>query len=391
MINHFKSQIDEYLEYLSDCEYIEECGYFINIALNYFEKTREDKCKVGVTSTAFPELFIRASGATPVYLFGGYEGNTNEVEEIFPQISDHAIKASMNLLFDEKMSFESSLKGVIVPMTNDSNRKIATYLKEKGYKVLSIEAVPYVLNQTAGNYIREQRVFLRNLTKLTKQWITKRRLLEASRKITASHKLFLRIDESDLETKLKIFLKETYYLTTDIDKWQSEMEVLLDIVPVARKQDEALLLMGGQIQFPSYKIGLILEETGITNYRTQCCVPYPYDYSSLDETQSLLGLYKQILDIHYKNQYSSETLGNDILNFGKETKAVIFHLLKGQLLSAYYADKVEKNCIAQNIPFLCIETDYTKADKEQVKIRIEAFTELLKVRRRSEKSERKMA
>ena len=120
-------------------------------------------------------------------------------------------------------------------------------------------------------------------------------------------------------------------------------------------------------------------------------MPYPYDYSALNEKASLYQLCKQIYDIHYKNEYSSEALGSHKVSFDEKTQAVIFHLLKGQLLSAYYADKVEKNCIAQNIPFLCIETDCTKADKEQIKIRIEAFTELLQVNRRSGNREKKMA
>ena len=75
-------------------------------------------------------------------------------------------------------------------------------------------------------------------------------------------------------------------------------------------------------------------------------------------------------------------------NSDDETDAVLFHLLKGQLPAAYYANKVEKSCIDEDIPFICVETDYTKADKEQVKIRIEAFTELLKVKNKSDKRRR---
>lgn len=388
---HFKSQIDEYMTYLSDCEHIESCKYFVDIASNYFEKASNDKNQIGITSTTFPEIFIRACGAKPVYLLGGYEGNIGEVDEIFPQISDHTTKAVVNLLLNKEMPFEKSLKGVVVPITNDSNRKIAPYLEAHGYKVIRVDNTAFVLEHTPSNYKKQQSTFLIGLMKVLKRPITKKRLLESARQITKSHQLFESIDKAQLATKLKIFLKETYYLTSDMETWQKEVEKLLSIVPRAAEGEKQLHLVGGDIQFPNHKVGLILEETGIQNYTSACSVLYPYDYSALNEKASLYQLCKQIYDIHYKNEYSSEALGSHKVSFDEKTQAVIFHLLKGQLLSAYYADKVEKNCIAQNIPFLCIETDCTKADKEQIKIRIEAFTELLQVNRRSGNREKKMA
>lgn len=391
MKNHFKRQIDEYITYLSDCEYIESCKYFIAIASNYFEKASNNKNQIGITTTTFPEIFIRACGASPVYLLGGYEGNIEEVEDIFPQISDYTTKAVANLLLNKEMPFEKSLKGVIVPITNDSNRKIATYLESHGYKVIRMDNTAFVLNHTPEAYKKQQSAFLNTLIKMLRRPMTKRRLLESAGKITKSHQLFVKIDEAQIETKLKIFLKETYYLTNDMETWQKEVEKLLSRVPRIENKEKQLLLVGGAIQFPNHKVGLILEETGVQNYRSECSVPYPYDYSGLNEKLPLFLLCKQIYNIHYKNEYSSEALGSDKVSFDKNTRAVIFHLLKGQLLSAYYADKVEKNCIAQNIPFLCIETDCTKADREQIKIRIEAFTELLNVNRRSEACEKQMA
>ena len=44
---------------------------------------------------------------------------------------------------------------------------------------------------------------------------------------------------------------------------------------------------------------------------------------------------------------------------------------------AYEAERIEKAAIRAGIPFVCIETDYTNADTEQIRIRLEAFSELL--------------
>lgn len=59
-------------------------------------------------------------------------------------------------------------------------------------------------------------------------------------------------------------------------------------------------------------------------------------------------------------------------------QGVIYHVLKGQLNYAYEAERLEKAAIKKGIPFVCIETDYTNADVEQIRIRLEAFSELLK-------------
>lgn len=386
MKKDFLEQAEEYIDYISDCECINQCQYFIDIVSSYLDNLHDGKKnRIGITSVAFPELFIRACGGDPVYIAGGYSRISGEADDMFPQISDCITKNIVNILFDKELNLKEKLEGVVVYVTNDSHRKIPYYLKENGYKVISNDNAPFLFDFTPESFKKEQKEIIKNITKITKCRLTKSKLIENARKITKSHYLFKKIDKSSLETKLKIFLKESYYLTSDIDKWQNEIEKLLMDIPVNDESVENLLITGCDIQFPNYKMYSILEETGITDYSSECCVPYPYDYRELNEDASLFMILKQVYDIHYKNQYCSSTISSNEIKFEENPNAVLFHLLKGQLPLAYHANKLEKNCIENNIPFLCVETDYTKADKEQVKIRVEAFTELLNVRKKYDK------
>ncbi|MGN0143618.1 MAG: 2-hydroxyacyl-CoA dehydratase, partial [Clostridium sp.] len=397
MRNSFNNQVSEYIKYISDCGSSDQLKYFIDVAKNYLNNLDENNSKmIGITSVNFPELFIRVCDMTPVYILGGCEGVNNEVDEIFPQVSDSVTKSAISLLFDESMPFIKNLEGIVAYVTNDSNRKMPYYLEKKGYKVLSIESLPFLSHVTKALFRKSQNEFLMSLMKLSHRIITKKKLIKYTRMITKSHNLFKQIDESVLETKVKIFLKESYYLAMDIEQWQKEVEILLNKIKSNKNifkddsiDNDNLMIIGCEIQFPNFKISSILEESGIKHYKSRCCVPYPCDYSELDENRSLIGLLNQIHDIHYRNTPKINILGSDKTEFDSNTNAVLFHLLKGQLLSAYYANKVEQICINMDIPFLCVETDYTKADKEQVKIRIEAFTELLKVKNKSDKRRKK--
>lgn len=111
-------------------------------------------------------------------------------------------------------------------------------------------------------------------------------------------------------------------------------------------------------------------------YHNFCSAPYPADYSKLCQTNNLPSLLEQLHQIHYElSRDDARALYGGAVH---KVSGVIFHLLKGQLKYAYEAELVEKSAIQQGIPFICVETDYSDADHEQVKIRLEGFAELLR-------------
>ena len=59
---------------------------------------------------------------------------------------------------------------------------------------------------------------------------------------------------------------------------------------------------------------------------------------------------------------------------------VVYCVLKGQIEYDFELERVETLCNELNIPVFRLETDYNQQDVEQLRIRMEAFSEMLRQR-----------
>ena len=66
-------------------------------------------------------------------------------------------------------------------------------------------------------------------------------------------------------------------------------------------------------------------------------------------------------------------------------EGVIYHVLRGCLVYDFEYRKTEEELDKLGIPVIRLETDYNEEDIEQLRIRIEAFIEMIKLRKVMEK------
>ena len=59
---------------------------------------------------------------------------------------------------------------------------------------------------------------------------------------------------------------------------------------------------------------------------------------------------------------------------------IVYHVLRGCLVYDFEYQLIEEEMGKLGIPIICVETDYNEEDIEQLRIRIEAFVELIKLR-----------
>lgn len=105
------------------------------------------------------------------------------------------------------------------------------------------------------------------------------------------------------------------------------------------------------------------------------------NYRELDVAKGSVS--KASIAFQHKSAFNSGTISNvERVELPKNTDGIIYYRLKGQTSQAYEAERMEELAIAQNVPFLCVETDYTYTDSEQMKIRVEAFYEMLSANKR---------
>lgn len=61
-------------------------------------------------------------------------------------------------------------------------------------------------------------------------------------------------------------------------------------------------------------------------------------------------------------------------------QGVIYHVLRGCLVYDYEYQVLEEELGKYGIPIIRVESDYNEEDVEQLRIRIEAFIELIKLK-----------
>jgi benzoyl-CoA reductase/2-hydroxyglutaryl-CoA dehydratase subunit BcrC/BadD/HgdB len=63
-----------------------------------------------------------------------------------------------------------------------------------------------------------------------------------------------------------------------------------------------------------------------------------------------------------------------------QVEGVIYHVLRGCLVYDFEYQMLEEELGKLNVPIIRVESDYNEEDIEQLRIRIEAFIELIKLK-----------
>jgi benzoyl-CoA reductase/2-hydroxyglutaryl-CoA dehydratase subunit BcrC/BadD/HgdB len=314
-------------------------------------------------------------------LLGGNYFTDQYAEQVFPQISDPVLKSASSILFSGQLSCMRDIIGMVVSVSNADTRKVVSYLKGLGHPVIVMEEEPFLDSKATSRFRSSQMDLVMELQKLTHRPITAKSIRTAAKQITSAHDAIRRLKTMDISQIAKDFIKQTYYLAPDIQEWTDRVNGFAEenLKPMPENRSH-LLLIGSPIFFPNVKIPTVLHNVGIRNYENHCGVPDPEDYTELMEhdPSSLNSMFRDLNELHYRSAQNdiARALCSDT-SFLQNASGVIYHLLKGQLMYAYEANRIEKAAIRAGIPFVCIETDYTNADTEQIRIRLEAFSELL--------------
>lgn len=356
--------------------------YFFNLWNEYwFGEQTKNAAYIAVIGIGAPELYIRASGAKPLFIFGGCFFTDKYADSIFPQISDPVAKSAFSLLFSKQLVSIRNLRALVVPVRNVDTRKALPYFRDLDCPVITMEQEPLGGPKATLDFKVSHMRFARQLQKLTDQAVTKKNIYTATEQITRAHIALRRLDQTGMPEIVRSFIRQTYYLAPDIGEWtQTVNNIASEGSQPFGECRPRLLLTGSPLYFPNVKILDVLHRVGITNYVNSCGTPYPEDYSELldNGAPTLNSLTDRLHELHYQSAQKSLDLAlRSDTSLLRNYNGVIYHLLKGQLTYAYEAERMEKAAIRASVPFGCIETDYTNADTEQIRIRLEAYSELL--------------
>ena len=335
-----------------------------------------------------------AADAIPVPLCGTRNEPIDSAEEFLPRSLCPLIKSSFGFAATDACPYFRYSDIVIGDTTCDGKKKMFELLA--GYRPMhilqlpqnpdsekallfwrdEIEAFKCVLEKTTGNEINNENlaaaIQLMNLERMTKK-----ELMDLAKTKPAP------ISGIDLLT----MMFRTGFFADKIKGIALVNDIIIEIKENALRGESAfsistprILLTGVPVGIGSDKVVRILEESGANVVCFENCSGYKQAYTVDEVKEPLLALAEQYLSIPCSvmspNDGRFALLSEMISEFSVD--GVVDLTWQGchtYNVEAYSVEKFVKK--KHGLPYLHLETDYSESDTGQLKIRVEAFLEMI--------------
>ncbi len=354
---------------------------------------------VGSFCVFVPEEIVRAADATLVGLCTGAEFATDEVEKILPRNTCALIKSAFGFKLGKVCPYLESSDMIVGENTCDG--------KKKSYEVLD-KLVPnlYVMDlpQTKSGKGRallraEYDKFKKAMEELTGVTIDAPRLKKGIEIVNNKRKAIHRLAElrkadpapiSGLDALLinqVFFYDDPIRFTDSLNKICDELEVRVrEGQGVCEKGSPRILLSGCPMAVPNWKLPWVIEASGAVIVGEESCVGERGTRNQTDDSGTTVDeLMEAIVDRYFKVDCAIFTPNPDRLEHVKQMSSdyhangVIHYGL--QFCQPYQVESlpVEKALEDAGIPTLRVDTDYSMEDVEQIKTRVEALVERIRM------------
>ena len=356
---------------------------------------------IGTFCNLVPEELIYAAGAVPVRLCSGCNHSISPAEEMFPRDSCSLIKSSFGFAVTDD-HYMKLCDVIIMPATCDGKKKLGEILND--YKPVWMLDLPQNKEREISKkyWLSEIRILKKRIEKLTGNKINKSELKNA---IELLHERYDVIrDFQEVRKSLSpVILGSDFFIVIqaaffdDIKRWIENTRELIDDLNnniennllVKDKNDLRLLLTGAPIILPNFKIPEMIEEFEAFIAIDETCAGSQFIYDpvvveewTLSEMLSAIAeryLMPSVCPCFIKSEDRIDKIMTLIEDF--KVDAVIYHTLRLCLLFDVESMRVSSVLEENDIPFLHLNTDYSKEDLGQLRTRIEAFIEILHSKR----------
>ncbi|WP_074836167.1 2-hydroxyacyl-CoA dehydratase family protein [Ruminococcus albus] len=367
--------------------------------LNATQKT------IGTYCVMAPQELIYAAGAVPVKLCSGNYTAFFVGEDIAPRDACPLVKAVAGFKNTGLMPVYEDCSLMIVPVTCDCKKKIAGMLSEQ-CEVMTMHIPTSKGDDEIDEFVSQLYDMAARLEDITGNQVTYDSLAEAFR-ITgrAQYELseFIRLKKGNpyliRGTHAMTIMNAAAYMHAE--DWAAALhEVNRSLKEragngqrVTNKKLPRILLTGSPIVFPNMKIPLLIEEMGGIVAGDETCMGERglYDPPVITD-DSFDGMMRALANRSLRpcpcptfadnsqRIYRLKQLIKD-----NDIQGVIYHVLRGCLVYDFEYKRIEEELGQLGIPVIRLESDYNEEDVEQLRIRIEAFIELIKLKQEPEK------
>lgn len=409
-LNKSRELASKYLQELDELPgQPEEYAYFKNILRKVFidnevVKYSDEEKLIGSFCVTMPSEVIHAAGARPLKLCSSSYVGFHIGDYITPRDVCPLIKSVVGNVIGGISEIYKSCDMYVVPVACDCKKKLTAQLSD--FKPTMSLYLPLNRSDDAGmdTYVKEVINIADKISEITGIPVTRESLgREIKKHAEVQHEIkrFTKLKNAggvlirgahSLAVMNSLAYDDIYKFGEHLKKLNDELEERKNRqVFLTKKRLPRILLTGSPITFPNMKIPLIIEEQGGIIVADETCLG---DRGTSDLVavcdDSLNGYYRALAN-RYLRTCSCPIFPDNEPRIHKLEKMVkeghidgiVYHVLRGCLVYDYEYEKIEKYFSAKGIPVIRLESDYNEEDIEQLRIRIEAFIEMIKFKKKT--------
>lgn len=373
-----------------------------NIYVKLEDVQRPDDMKtIGTFCVMVPNELIYAAGGMPVRLCSGNYTAYSIGDDTVPRDACPLVKAIKGSLDMGVMPIYQEASLMVVPVTCDCKKKLAGML-ERIKPTLSLH-VPSSKGEDEDieQYLGELYRMIPILEQTTGNKITCESLADSINEIgyaqyEMSRFLTYRQNVPALLYGTHVIAIMNAYAYMSVAEWSMHMSKLNEELAerhekkvfIGKSKKPRILVTGSPIIFPNIKVPLLIEEMGGILVGDETCMGERYLYNPpIVINNSFDGMMRALASRYIRPCTCPTFVDNSqriyrIKQMIKDHKVqgVVYHVLRGCLVYDYEYQIFEEELGKMDIPVIRVESDYSEEDVEQLRIRIEAFIELIKLK-----------
>ena len=381
-----------------------ELKWFLKTALLRFDESYLKKIQpqMIVLGNDIPAELLYAVCDHPFYILGGSLGTAHWADELTPRDTDPFSRSTLGWLINP--DFDITKNALIVTATSsDSRRKLISVLQNAGRKVAAMDVPPMNNTSNAIHYYKDQMVMLaEKIGKYTHKHLTGGNLRRAVRKVARAHRQWQRFTATAYAAKgfisdeAVLLVTQCMYFADSLDEWAlhtvaltAELETLNKRFMLNQKEKPNVLILGSPVVFPNYKVPQLIASANMRIAAVADCLSLEAALSVKRSSRMISA--NRILDHIAQDHLQATSSGARVNNEGLYSyflhlvdqlhpDGIVCHILKGQIEYDFELPHIEKAAEELDIPVFRLETDYQYQDMEQLRIRMEAFGEMLNQR-----------
>lgn len=355
--------------------------------------------QVIVLGNDIPAEIIYAVCDNPFYILGGSLGTAHWADELTPRDTDPFSRSSLGWLINPEFDIANDAL-IVTAVSSDSRRKLISILQKAGRKVAAMDIPPMSATLNNTNYYKDQLITLaEKIGKHTGKHLTGRNLRNAVKKVVRAHRFWHRFQtiahtaSGFISDEAVLLVNQCMYFADSLDEWMihvsrliGELDELSRRFVLTQKDQPKVIVLGSPIVFPNYKVLQLISAAGMRIAAVADSLSLEADLviSGSKRLISSERLLDQIVSDHLRATSSGARVNNEglysyFLHLVRELHpdGIVCHILKGQIEYDFELPYIEKTAEEADIPVFRLETDYQYQDVEQLRIRMEAFGEML--------------